>query len=280
MTINRSTGPKTDEGKKRVSKNALKTGVYARDIVLPTESQADFEALHQQFIHDFKPQDITGSQLVHDMVVVVWKRMRLERIEKKVLTDLLGMPILADETRGTRYLWRSEIADLISVVDQFNDECLEQTNFSLEFAVKLEFPEFTDEDILHYATYLPLVDSLLNKKFAEYELAPSFKNLGDRPKELDMDRRENASVRELLSMVIKELLKAQWLCTHREAILKEYEGIRNRRLLSFMENGGTSRAFDDLRRSFSKLLAEYRRHESWRVERQMLDMGMIETAPA
>ncbi len=124
------------------------------------------------------------------------------------------------------------------------------------------------------------MDSLLNKKFAEYELAPSFINLGDRPKELDMDRRENASVRELLSMVIKELLKAQWLCTHREAILKEYEGIRNRRLLSFMENGGTNRAFDDLRRSFSKLLAEYRRHERWRVERQMLDMGMIETAPA
>ena len=61
MAINKSTGPKTEEGKKRVSQNALKSGVYARNIVLPTENPADFEVLHQQFINDFKPQDIAGS---------------------------------------------------------------------------------------------------------------------------------------------------------------------------------------------------------------------------
>ncbi|CAM3790533.1 hypothetical protein [Polynucleobacter antarcticus] len=164
MAINKSTGPKTEAGKNRVSRNALKSGVYARDIALPNESLAEFEAHHQRFIDDFVPQDIVGSQLVRDMAIVVWKRMRLERIEKKVLTDLLDKPILSDETRGTRYLWRSEIADLISVVDQFNGECLKETNFALEFALLLEFPEFTDEDILHHATYLPLVDTLLNKK--------------------------------------------------------------------------------------------------------------------
>jgi len=78
MARNKSTGPKTEEGKRRISQNALKTGVYAHHIVLPSENSADFEALHQQFIDDFKPQDIAGSQLVHDMAVVVWKRMRLD----------------------------------------------------------------------------------------------------------------------------------------------------------------------------------------------------------
>ncbi|CAM3790564.1 hypothetical protein [Polynucleobacter antarcticus] len=95
-----------------------------------------------------------------------------------------------------------------------------------------------------------------------------------------MDRRESAPVRELLSMVIKELLKSQWLCTHRDEILKEYEALRNRRLMSFMENTGTSRAFDDLRRSFSKLLAEYRRHEAWLKDRGSIDMGIVEHLPS
>lgn len=280
MAINKSTGPKTEDGKKRVSQNALKSGVYARNIVLPTENLADFEALHHQFINDFKPQDIAGSQLVHDMAVVVWKRMRLERIENKVLTELLDAPIRDEETQDALYLWRPEIAELVSVIDQFNDKCLRETNFALEYALMLEIPEFTDEEILHYVTYIPLIDSLFNKRFAEYELVPSFKNLGAKSRELDMDRRENASPRELLSMVIKELIKAQWLCTHRDVILKEYEAIRNRRLMNFMENTGASRAFDDLRRSFSKLLAEYRRHEAWRSERQMVDMGVIESAQA
>lgn len=280
MAINKSTGPRTEKGKKVVSQNALKSGVYARNIVLTNESLVDFEAHHQRFINDFRPQDIVASQLVRDMAVVVWKRMRLERIENKALTDLLDAPIRDEETRDSLYLWRPEIAELVSVVNEFNDECLRETNFALEYALKLEIPEFTDEEILHYMTYIPLINILFNKRFAEYELTPSFKNLGAKSRELDMDRRENAFPRELLSMVIKELIKTQWLCTHRDVILKEYEAIRNRRLMAFMENAGTSRAFDDLRRSFSKLLAEYRRHESWRVERQMLDMGLIESAPA
>lgn len=38
----KSTGPKTDEGKKRVSQNGLKSSVYSQGIVLPSENQADF----------------------------------------------------------------------------------------------------------------------------------------------------------------------------------------------------------------------------------------------
>lgn len=280
MAINKSTGPRTEKGKKVVSQNALKSGVYARDIVLPNESLADFEAHHQRFINDFRPQDIVASQLVRDMAVVVWKRMRLERIENKALTDLLDLPIRAEEKAGTRYLWRPEIAGIISVMHQFNEECARQTEIALRFAIGMRDLGISDEEILTYASRVPEFDDFVNLKIPDHELAPTYTKLGNRPVMVDMAMRDKVSATEQIDLAVKGMRQNQWLCMHRDAILKEYEALRNRRLMTFMENAGTSRAFDDLRRSFSKLLAEYRRHEAWRSERQMLDMGMIESAPA
>ena len=39
----KSTGPRTEEGKARVSLNALKHGLLARDAVLPSEDPAEFD---------------------------------------------------------------------------------------------------------------------------------------------------------------------------------------------------------------------------------------------
>ena len=57
----RSGGPKTSSGKLNASKNALKTGAYTSTIVLPGESEEDFEKLHQQFMNDFIPSDVAEA---------------------------------------------------------------------------------------------------------------------------------------------------------------------------------------------------------------------------
>lgn len=67
-------------------------------------------------------------------------------------------------------------------------------------------------------------------------------------------------------MVIKELIKAMCICTACDAILKEYEWYEI--ASSFLY--GNSRTFDDLRYSFSKPLAECRRHEVWCSEGKWL----------
>ena len=56
----RTGGPKTPEGKRVSAHNALKTGAYTSLIILPGESEQDFQQLEDQFIHDFVPQDIVG----------------------------------------------------------------------------------------------------------------------------------------------------------------------------------------------------------------------------
>jgi hypothetical protein len=280
MVRKKSTGPKTDKGKRRVSQNALKSGVYSRNIVLPSENEADFQMLHQRFIDDFKPQDIVGAQLVHDMSVVVWKRMRLERIENKVLTDILNAPIREEEAVGTVYLWRPEVAVMVGAMHLLTDDYLKELDIALQHAFRFQEEGLGEEEICKLAKSIPALDGMLNLKYPDYELTPSYKLLGSHPQILRLKLGPNPSFQEILAAAIKEMRENQWLCAHRDGILKEYEVVRNRRLIQFMENAGTSRAFDDLRRSLSKLLAEYRKHEEWRNERAMLDMGMAENAPS
>lgn len=73
-----SGGPQTDEGKKTASRNSLKTGTYSKLVVLPNESQEEFDQLVEQFQKDFYPKDAVEMMLVREMAVITWKKLRLE----------------------------------------------------------------------------------------------------------------------------------------------------------------------------------------------------------
>ncbi len=51
----KSTGPRTEEGKTRSAKNALKHGLLARDTVLPGEDPADFDRQLSALEADIQP---------------------------------------------------------------------------------------------------------------------------------------------------------------------------------------------------------------------------------
>lgn len=48
--------------------------------------------LEQYFIEDFAPQGASESALVHDLTVLAWKKLRLERLEYWQLRDRLNKP--------------------------------------------------------------------------------------------------------------------------------------------------------------------------------------------
>lgn len=48
-----SIGPKTEDGKAVVAKNALKHGIFSKQIVLEEESKKEFEAQRRIFTHNF-----------------------------------------------------------------------------------------------------------------------------------------------------------------------------------------------------------------------------------
>ena len=82
LNAQRSTGPKTDEGKARVRRNAFKHGMTARTImpVLPQEDPKDLEDRTQQAITAMKPRNPLELDLVRRAVRLSGEIDRAERV--------------------------------------------------------------------------------------------------------------------------------------------------------------------------------------------------------
>ncbi len=59
--------------------NALKTGAYARDVLLPWESVAAFDKLRADIINDSRPQGAIENSIVTSLVENRWQRERLRQ---------------------------------------------------------------------------------------------------------------------------------------------------------------------------------------------------------
>jgi hypothetical protein len=77
----RSTGPKTPEGKDKVRFNALAHGRRAESAVLPGEDQNAFNRLLAAIMSTWKPQDEMEKLLVEQIAVYQWKLARLDALE-------------------------------------------------------------------------------------------------------------------------------------------------------------------------------------------------------
>ena len=64
-----SRGPKTAAGKLRSTGNRCTHGLYSKRLVLKTESQEEFDTLHQQFIADVNPRTSLESIAVRDWAI-------------------------------------------------------------------------------------------------------------------------------------------------------------------------------------------------------------------
>ena len=95
----RSTGPKTDEGKARVRRNAFKHGMTARTImpVLPQEDPKELEDRTQQAITAMKPRNPLELDLVCRAVRLAGELDRAER----VATAHLAHRVRMDARSGT-----------------------------------------------------------------------------------------------------------------------------------------------------------------------------------
>src|SRR5579871_6341080 len=74
----KSTGPKTEEGKAKVAQNRTKHGLTGSFQLLPTENVAQFEELLNQFIVDEKPIGIVEVELVKKMAQHLWMSRRAD----------------------------------------------------------------------------------------------------------------------------------------------------------------------------------------------------------
>jgi hypothetical protein len=84
LNAQKSTGPRSPEGKARVSKNARKHGLTGRDIVLPNESPEDYDSFRDGLLGDLAPCGDLEEVLADQIVSYAWRRRRVPMIEAGV----------------------------------------------------------------------------------------------------------------------------------------------------------------------------------------------------
>src|SRR3989442_8198770 len=86
-----STGPKSLEGKKTVSRNARKHGLLAKDVVITIgegrENQAEFDALLAAMRDCHRPVGAAEDLLVQEIAISYWRSGRALRSERGALTS-------------------------------------------------------------------------------------------------------------------------------------------------------------------------------------------------
>jgi hypothetical protein len=77
----KSTGPKTEEGKAKARFNALKHGMTAEVAVLPHEDNVSYEELRRTTIESYQPANGAELMLVDLIAINYWRLLRARRVE-------------------------------------------------------------------------------------------------------------------------------------------------------------------------------------------------------
>ncbi len=91
----KSTGPRTTEGKAAVSQNSVQHGLSVRQTIINSESQAEFDLYRERMLSELAPASPMESMLAERIVTLSWRLKRTGRIQNQVI-DALN----ADNTSG------------------------------------------------------------------------------------------------------------------------------------------------------------------------------------
>src|ERR1035437_803999 len=80
----KSTGPTSVTGKAVSSMNALKTGIHAKSLVLPSEKLADLEQLIDEHYHLNHPAPPEARDFVDDLIYCEWTLRRLRAADTQM----------------------------------------------------------------------------------------------------------------------------------------------------------------------------------------------------
>jgi hypothetical protein len=99
----KSTGPRTAEGKAVVAQNAVKHGLAGRVDVIKGEDQAEFDRHREALLKELRPEGAVESMLVERVARLSWRLQRVDRMHNEVIDVLLAHEAtpLAKQARST-----------------------------------------------------------------------------------------------------------------------------------------------------------------------------------
>src|SRR5882724_11319377 len=85
----KSTGPRSPEGKSASRFNALQHGLDAKSVIIPGEDPAEYEQLAQDYQAEFRPASPSEAFHVDTMLRADWNKRRLQKLEAELYRTVL-----------------------------------------------------------------------------------------------------------------------------------------------------------------------------------------------
>ena len=117
----RSTGPKTPEGKDAVRLNATKHGLRSQEVLLPEEDGESLKELDENLRAELQPVGEMGNLLVDGIIAAHWRLRRLRRVEAGIFAwQLYGELTERAKQEAQAYEW--SVLDILRSPEQITDE--------------------------------------------------------------------------------------------------------------------------------------------------------------
>jgi hypothetical protein len=271
----RSGGHTTEKGKSLASANSIKTGAYSSIIVLPNENEQDFLDLQNQFVLDFMPQDIAELSMVHELAAILWKKLRLEKLEKSAFLRVLNEPSTSLDIYSSRLRMPDEYAPYLANLELFTEAFIDQFD-SYGTCINRFGTNPGKDDFLRLCLESPaLFQEIVDMAKANYTFNTS--NPDITPELLiSLEVQAGAGKVSFINYALKEIKeKAEavaWIAEHLDRIRQAVSSHKERRLLELMQSQGVMRARDELSRSFYRTLSELRKQQQWRLKMTPIDV--------
>lgn len=275
LKTKRSGGPKTSAGKRVCAQNALKSGVYAQALILPGESEQEFEELHAQLVQDYAPQGSIEANLVYQLTKQIWKKMRLEYMEHSAMLILHNRPLTEAEVIhgdfmvGTGCLWL--LNDFSKLTQELCDECPKyltayrdhkygESTLTTQYLFA-HFPELYSLAMERASEMLGLPAHLISEDLLDTQQVDDPNNKYGKIELLDY-------LFVYLKDKAKQVLRVALYLEHCQNAVRR---VRQRRLFNFMSDNKSGHAQQDLSREYFKILDELRRQQQWRLDHPKLE---------
>lgn len=203
----KSTGPRTEAGMAISSKNAIKHGLLASEVVIPGEDPSEFDSFRQALLDDLSPDGQMEVMLADRIIAALWKLKRSGRMENELFMALMN-PDFSEKT---------------VVVNKPRDFILSCTN-----------PDGSTYVRNHYRFSGDGVKDLLKEPKPENsspdETVKTLRSLGSIALQdftsgniLSRFHRYEGQIERSLYKALAELQRHQWLCKRNDLIINEDE---------------------------------------------------------
>ena len=119
-------GSKTS--KKAGNRNALCHGVYASDVILPWESETEYEQMHASFKDEWKPVGASEEQAVLDLTHWTWTKWRAAKMAQ---IHYYSDPLISDLLKSEKRSWE-EIREFRRTLPELADSNRDLANQLIE----------------------------------------------------------------------------------------------------------------------------------------------------